>query len=94
MSCSTSTTVLSSSSTSLPQHFHDLHRVLHVQVVQRLVQQHVLRVLRHDHRDKRPLPLTAAELVQKLVLQITEVHVLNGLVDVLCRSALVSRPWE
>ncbi|MNJ04084.1 hypothetical protein D3C73_1646770 [compost metagenome] len=42
------------------QYLHDLHRMVHIQIVERLVEQHVLRVLRDDHGDERPLLLPPA----------------------------------
>jgi hypothetical protein len=47
------------------QVLHHLHRMLHVEVVQRLVEQHVVGVLGEHHRDIRALPLTAGELVDE-----------------------------
>ena len=46
------------------QRAHDLHRVLHVQVVQRLVQQQHVGLLRDGHGQEGHLALAAAQFVQ------------------------------
>ena len=51
------------------QVLHHLHRVLHVEVVQRFVEQHVVGVLRQHHRHIGALPLPAGELVDEPVLE-------------------------
>ena len=65
------------------QLLHHLDRVLHVQVVQRLVQQDVVGVLGQHHGDIGALTLTAGELVEVPVLQLGEVEEVDGLGDVL-----------
>ena len=58
----------------LSRPYGSVHLMLHVQVVQRLVQQHVLGVLRQHHRHVRALPLAARELVEVPVLERAEVE--------------------
>ncbi len=66
-----------------PQQPHHFHGVLHVQVVERLVQQQVFRVLGQDHGDVGTLTLPAGELVYELVSHGCEVQLADGLVNVL-----------
>ncbi|MNP67137.1 hypothetical protein D3C76_1629280 [compost metagenome] len=54
--------------------------MIHIQIVERLVEQHVLRVLRDDHGDERPLLLTPAEFIEEFVLHRFKVHIANCLV--------------
>ena len=60
---------------------HHVRGVVDVQVVGRLVQQHVFRVLRDDHGDERPLPLPAGKLVDEAVAEGVQLHVLDGPLD-------------
>ena len=62
---------------------HHLHAVAHVEVVQGLVQQHVLGVLGEDHRDIGTLALPAGELVEIAVLEMLEVQEVDRLGDLL-----------
>ncbi|MNU87782.1 hypothetical protein D3C71_775740 [compost metagenome] len=65
--------------------------MLHVQAVQRLVQQHVARVLAQHHRHERALALSAGHLVQIAAGQRLQVQIRDGLVDmalvVQCQAA-------
>src|SRR5690606_28992759 len=59
---------------------HHLHRVAHVEVVERLVEQHVVGVLAEGHGDERALPLPAGELVEVPVGEVGELEVPQRLV--------------
>ncbi|SIG25694.1 Uncharacterised protein [Mycobacteroides abscessus subsp. abscessus] len=41
------------------QNFHDLDRVLHIKVIERLIKQNIIRILRNDHGNERTLLLPA-----------------------------------
>jgi 2-polyprenyl-6-methoxyphenol hydroxylase-like FAD-dependent oxidoreductase len=77
MSCSTITTVRPSSA----QEPHHPHRVLQVEVVQRLVQQQVLGVLGEHHGHVGALPLAAGELVEVAALQMGQVEEVDRAAD-------------
>ena len=63
------------------QRAHDLHRVLHVQVVQRLVQQQHVGLLRDGHGQEGHLALAAAQFVQVGLALRRQVQEGDGLVD-------------
>ena len=59
----------------LAQVRHQVARVVHIEVVQRFVQQYVIGVLGEGHGDQRALPLSAGERVDVGVAQFAEVEV-------------------
>ena len=81
MSCSTRTTVLPSSSAARRSSRIIVDRVPHVEVVERLVEQHVVGVLAEHHGDEGPLALAARQLVEEAVGQLVEVDVADRALD-------------
>lgn len=65
----------------LSQVRHQVARVVHVEVVQRLIEQDVIGVLGEGHRDQRALSLSAGEGVDVGMAQVGEVKVGEGAVD-------------
>jgi hypothetical protein len=51
--------------------------VAQVEVVERLVEEHRLGVLAEHHRHERPLPLTAGELAEEAVGEVTQAQVVE-----------------
>ena len=77
----------------LSQVRHQVARVVHVEVVQRLIEQDVVGVLGEGHGDQRALALSAGEGVDVGVAQFTEVkvgeRVFDDVVVVAARAAAV-----
>ena len=65
----------------LAQVRHQVARVVHIEVVQRFVQQDVIGVLGEGHGDQRALALSAGEGVDVGMAQVGEVKVGEGAVD-------------
>ena len=65
----------------LSQVRHQVARVVHVEVVQRLIEQDVVGVLGEGHGDQRALALSAGEGVDVGMAQVGEVKVGEGAVD-------------
>src|SRR5690625_2773266 len=64
-----------------PQNLHDLHRVLHIKVVERLIQEDILRILDDCHRNVCSLPLSAGQLIDVAVLEYPEFHIFYRFID-------------
>ena len=74
----------------LAQIRHQVARVVHIEVVQRLIEQDVVGVLGEGHGDQRALALSAREGVDVGVAQVGEIKVSEGAVDdvaVVCARA-------
>src|SRR5690606_23757879 len=61
---------------------HHRNGMLHVEVVERLVEQHVVGVLRQHHGDKGALALAARDLVEEASREVLEPEIGKRLVDV------------
>ena len=73
---------------------HHLHRMLHIEVVQGLVEQHVVGVLGKDHRHVGPLSLTAGEFVDEAILKVIELQEVDRLRDDLLIVRSSDAPWS
>ena len=63
------------------QQLHHLGSMMHVDIVQRLVEQHVFGILAQHHRHIGPLPLPAGQGVNMPLGQWLEPQISDGLID-------------